>query len=363
MRKEVFLFEKKKQKTFNRLLGGLRGGRRAPLRLWLNYRRGDVAPRMGANPVAWRNVGDQDTRGSRAAVPCAPQKIVGGGDVMSVNVRFEPIKPLIGSIVHVDRADLLDDEVGQRCREMLGQRTVLVFSRLNLTDAEQLAFTDLLGSRMNLTSDAVSDDAKAEDVYKVTLDRSVNRQPEYVLGTFFWHMDGITVDTPPPAATLLSARKVSGKGGQTEFASTFAAYEHLSGDEKAELEGLRAVHSVRSSLRPVADVLPEEEQRKLEIGVVKEHPIVWTRRNGRKSLVIGSSADRVVGLPVAHGRALLTRLVEWAAQPDFSYRHQWQQGDFVIWDNCGALHRVVPYSEESGRMMHRTSIAGTESVN
>ena len=281
---------------------------------------------------------------------------------MSVNIQFESIKPRIGSIVHVDRAELFEDEVGRRCREMLEQRTVLVFPRLNLTNAEQLAITDLIGSRLNLTSDAVSDDAKAEDVYKVTLDKAVNRQPEYVLGTFFWHMDGLTVDMPPPKATLLSARKVSAKGAQTEFASTCAAYENLPDSEKAELVSLRAVHSVRASLRPVAEVLPEEEQNKLAIGVVKEHPIVWSRRNGRKSLVIGSSADQVVGLPVAHGRALLTRLVEWAAQPDFSYRHQWEEGDFVVWDNCGALHRVIPYAEDSGRMMHRTSIACTESV-
>ncbi len=292
-----------------------------------------------------------------------PAGLQGDDNVMSVNIRFESIKPRIGSIVHVDRASLFDDAVGQHCREMLEQRTVLVFPRLNLTNDEQLAFTDLLGSRLNLTSDAVSDDARAEDVYKVTLDKGVNRQPEYVLGTFFWHMDGLTVDTPPPKATLLSARKVSAKGGQTEFASTYAAYETLSDSEKAELEGLRAVHSVRASLRPVADVLPEEEQKKLEIGVIKEHPIVWSRKNGRKSLVIGSSAGTVVGMPVAHGRALLTRLVEWAAQPDFSYRHPWQEGDFVVWDNCGALHRVVPYAEDSGRMMHRTSIAGTESVS
>jgi alpha-ketoglutarate-dependent taurine dioxygenase len=175
-------------------------------------------------------------------------------------------------------------------------------------------------------------------------------------------MDGITVDMPPPQATLLSARKISRKGGQTEFASTYMAYEHLSVDEKAELEGMRAVHSVESALRPIADAIPEADRSKLYIGVVKEHPIVWKRANGRKSLVIGSSADTVVGMPLAHGRALLTRLTEWAAQPDFSYRHHWEEGDFVIWDNCGALHRVIPYDADSGRMMHRTSIAGAEAV-
>jgi alpha-ketoglutarate-dependent taurine dioxygenase len=94
----------------------------------------------------------------------------------------------------------------------------------------------------------------------------------------------------------------------------------------------------------------------------QEHPIVWTHESGRKSLVIGTQADRVIGMPVPDGRALLVRLMEWAAQPDFTYRHEWQEGDLVIWDNPGALHRVIPYERSSGRLMHRTSIAGTEQV-
>jgi alpha-ketoglutarate-dependent taurine dioxygenase len=277
-----------------------------------------------------------------------------------VSIEFENVKPLIGSIVHVDRDKLLTEETAAACREMLETRTVLVFPRANLTDAEQLAFTDLLGARVNVTSAATTD--KSDDVYKVTLDKKINKMPEYVLGTFFWHMDGLTVDMPPPKATLLSCRKASATGGQTEFASTYAAYENLPEEGKREIEGLHAVHSVRASIRPVADVLPEEDQKKLEIGLIKDHPMVWTRANGRKSLVIGTTTDRIVGMPIPEGRALLARLLEWTAQPDFTYRHKWQEGDFVVWDNCGALHRVIPYSADSGRMMHRTSIAGTEAV-
>ena len=271
-------------------------------------------------------------------------------------VVFEPVKPLIGSIVRAERQALFDPEVVRQCREMLGERAVLVFPRVNFSNEEQLAFTDLLGGRVNLTSAATTD--KGDDVYKVTLDKKINRAPEYVLGTFFWHMDGLTVDMPVPKATLLSARKIAAEGGQTEFSNTFAAYTHLPAAEKARLEGLRAVHTVAASLRPIADIIPEEDKHKLTIGVVKEHPIVWTREDGRKGMIIGTTADRIVGMEVAHGRALLTRLVEWAGQDQFVYQHQWQEGDFVIWDNRGAMHRVVPYAADSGRMMHRTSIAG-----
>ena len=280
-----------------------------------------------------------------------------------MSIAFEDVKPAIGSIVRVDRAQLLTHETARACLEALEDRTVLVFPQVHLTDEEQLAFTDLMGARQNITSFATSDKPRDEDVYKVTLDSKINRQPEYVLGTFFWHMDGITIDAPPAFATLLSCRKTAPAGGDTEFASTYAAYNGLPDDEKAALEGLTAVHSVKASLSHILDAIPEEDcERVTNIGLLKEHPIVWTHANGRKSMVVGTTADHVVGLPIPHGRSLLVRLQEWAAQPDYSYRHKWQEGDFVVWNNTGAMHRVIPYDADSGRMMHRTSIAGHEVV-
>jgi alpha-ketoglutarate-dependent taurine dioxygenase len=185
-----------------------------------------------------------------------------------------------------------------------------------------------------------------------------------VLGTFFWHMDGITVDAPPSFATMLSCRVAPEVGGETEFASTYAAWEGLPEDEKRAVEGLKAVHSVKASLKHILDVIPEADyERVTTIGLLKEHPLVWTHQSGRKSMVIGTTADHIVGQSIPAGRALLVRLQEWAAQPDFSLRHTWSEGDFVIWDNTGAMHRALPYEAATGRMMHRTSIAGTESVS
>ena len=107
--------------------------------------------------------------------------------------------------------------------------------------------------------------------------------------------------------------------------------------------------------------VPNEERRTRwrNMASPMEHPLVWTHPDGRKSLLIGTHADAIVGWPTAHGRALLARLQQWAAQPEFVYRHDWQLGDLVIWNNHGLMHRVVPYTD-SGRTMHRTSIGGTE---
>ncbi len=274
-------------------------------------------------------------------------------------MKVENIKPLIGATVEVTRAELQDDAVAQRCRDLLEERGVLVFPRIGLSDEEQLAFTDKLGTRVNFTNRVPGGDEATPDVYTVTLDPEINMEPEYVLGTFFWHADGMTQDIPPPFASVLSARKVAPKGGQTEFCSTYAAYEALSEEEKREIADLRVVHTVTAAVREVAT---PEELDPTRRAFKHEHPLVWTHQNGHKSLLIGYTADYVVGQSKPEGRALLVRLLEWTGQAAFTYRHQWQEGDLVAWNNTGALHRVIPYSADSGRMMHRTSVAGFEEV-
>jgi alpha-ketoglutarate-dependent taurine dioxygenase len=280
----------------------------------------------------------------------------------NMSIKSEHIKPHIGEVVHIDKANMLDKAVGQRVLELLDERGVLVFPRINLTDEEQLAFTESLGPRVNYSRVTPGSNYDSKDVYKVTLDE-INDRPEYVLGTFFWHMDGLTSDIPPPKATLLTARKTAPKGGQTEFASTFAAYENLPESDKKDIADLKAVHSLSASIRCMYDGISKEEKDRVDsMALTKAHPIVWSQKCGRRSLIVGTTTDRIEGMPLPEGRALLERLLEWTAQPDFVYRHQWEVGDLVIWNNPGNLHRVIPYDRKSGRMMHRTTLAGTEQV-
>lgn len=275
-----------------------------------------------------------------------------------MGLGYEVIKPAIGAKVYLERKDIGDPAAAQKLLQLLERHTVLIFPGMHLANDEQLALTDALGDRINI-SKQVAGRENSDEVYQVTLNEGANIEKEYVLGTFFWHMDGLTVDVAPPKATLLSARRLSSKGGQTEFASTTAAYQSLSDEDKAEYADLRVTHTVIASVREIlpADVLDPSRQ-----AMRHEHPLVWTRADGTKSLVIGSTADLIVGKSQAESRAILARLVEWAAQPAFTYRHEWQDGDCIIWENTAALHRVVPYAENSGRMMHRTTIAGAETV-
>ncbi|TCU49265.1 TfdA family taurine catabolism dioxygenase TauD, partial [Novosphingobium sp. PhB57] len=131
----------------------------------------------------------------------------------------------------------------------------------------------------------------------------------------------------------------------------------LPDDEKKLFESMRVVHSVTASLREIMS--PDEVDPARRV-MQHEHPLVRTDSNGSKSLVIGSTADLIVGKSRAESRAILARLLEWSVQPAFSYRHEWEDGDCVVWDNTSALHRVIPYGENSGRLMNRTTIAGIE---
>lgn len=277
-----------------------------------------------------------------------------------MSFTIEPIKPHIGSRVHVDRARICDDEVVDAVHAALEQRHVLVFPGIGLADDEQLAFTDKLSGRIEgLKEFRLRKDSGKQEIYKVTLDRKIHHEPDYVLGTFFWHIDGVHVDAPISKGTLLSARTLSATGGQTEFCNLYAAYEELPEAEKVELEALRVIHSLEASMRPIYGNLPEKRLRYFrEYGQPMEHPLVWTHEDGRKSLLLGTHADGIVGYPGAAGRAKLVQLHEWAAQPQFIYRHEWQDGDLVLWNNHGLMHRVVPYPEEEGRIMHRTSLGG-----
>jgi alpha-ketoglutarate-dependent taurine dioxygenase len=277
------------------------------------------------------------------------------GDAMGLEVEI--IKPAIGARIKLDRSMIGDPAVSEELKMLLDRHTVLVFPGTNLTDDEQLALTDAMGGRVNVA--AAAGRSNAAEVYQVTLDKSSSVEPVYVKGTFFWHMDGLTVDLAPPKATVLSARRLSTRGGQTEFASTKAAYDGLPAEEKAELAGVRVLHSASAAVR---EIVAPEELSAAQRALTQEHPLILTQANGTKSLLIGATGDQVIGYGRAEGRSLLARLLDWTAQPAFSYRHYWQEGDCVVWDNTCALHRVIPYDKDSGRMMHRTVIAGTREL-
>jgi alpha-ketoglutarate-dependent taurine dioxygenase len=259
-------------------------------------------------------------------------------------------------VLGVESERLLKDEtLPAACMETLGQHGVLVFRALHVDDETQIAFSKMLDDV------GKAEPAEPPRIYLVSLDPTKSHTAAYTRGTFYWHIDGAQDDVPTKATTL-SAHVIAATGGETEFASTYAAYDDLTDAEKERYEGLRVLHTFESSQRLVnPDPSPEELARWRE-KPDKEHPLVWRHRSGRCSLVIGATASHVVGMDRDEGRALLADLRERATTPDRVYRHEWAVGDLVIWDNTGVMHRACPYDPSSAREMHRTSMSGDEPI-
>jgi alpha-ketoglutarate-dependent taurine dioxygenase len=263
------------------------------------------------------------------------------------------ISPLIGSKVQLNKKDLLSGDYAADVRELLERRGVLVFPQINFTDEEQAVFTKTIGKFLP--------EMQGQEIYKVSLDTSVNSKSDYLKGSLYWHIDG-TMNKVPIGAAILSSKVLPTWGGNTEFCNTYAAWDLLSDDDKKRLEGLRVMHSAWTSLFYYE---PEPSYAKLQemiaLGEV-ELPLVWKHRSGRKSLVLGCTAHHVAGMSPTESTMLLVRLREWATQPRFVYSHTWKVGDAVMWDNTGTMHRAMPYDPNCGRLLHRTKTAGEEPI-
>lgn len=264
------------------------------------------------------------------------------------------LTPRIGSEIRTNAATLLSGTYAKELRRLLEERGVLVFRELSLNDEQQRAFTVTLGE---LALQA------GKEFMNISLDKALNGYiADYQRGTFFWHIDMLYWKVPQ-LASLLTARVLSKTGGDTEFANTYAAWEDLPDADKRECDYLRVMHSPEAAhgmSDPEATLAQLEQWRRTTPSC--EHPLVWTHRSGRKSLLIGATAYYVIGKTPEESRYLFTKLRDWATQAAYVYRHQWKVGDLLIWDNTGTMHRALPYPADSGRLMRRTALKGEEAI-
>jgi alpha-ketoglutarate-dependent taurine dioxygenase len=273
-------------------------------------------------------------------------------------LTINKLKDTIGAEVLGLDADLIahDARLGDQLSAALEDSGVLVFREMFLDPAQQVAFATLFGE--------VDFRSGVDGIFRITLNPDRNPSAEYLRGTVNWHIDGTTLPDGqnPQKATVLTAHVLADDGGQTEWASTYAGYDALTPAEQARCDSFRVAHSVGATMRRVTvDPTPEQEAA-WATGTGREQPLVWRHRSGRKSLVLGGTADYVVGMDQAQGRALLDELLERTTVPEKVYRHEWSVGDAVVWDNRGVVHRVLPYAADSSREMLRTVLLGDEPI-
>ncbi len=255
---------------------------------------------------------------------------------------------------------LNDDSLPDLVRQALEDNGVLVFPKLGLDRETQANFCARLGE----VSFSQGKKTPEAGVMTVSLDPNKVAAAKTLKGAFNWHMDGCTLPNGqyPGAATILTAVALAEEGGETEFASTYAGYAALSPDEQQRLADVRVVHTVAATQRLVYPDATPEEQANWMVANSRTHPLVWTHRSGRKSMVLGATTESVVGMSDSAGRALLDDLLARTTAPGRVYRHEWSIGDMLMWDNRGVVHRVEPYADDSAREMIRTTLVGDEEI-
>lgn len=243
---------------------------------------------------------------------------------------------------------------------------VLVFRGQKLTDAQQMAFSLNFGALENAKGGNVTKPGDLRlptgmnDVSNLGKDHKPlardSRQRLFNLGNMLWHSDS-SFRATPAKYSLLSARIVNPKGGDTEFADMRAAYDALDDDTKREIEAQICEHSLMYSRGSLGFLDYTEEEKAMFKPVrqrlVRTHPVT-----GRKSLYLSSHAGTILGLPMPEARIILRDLTEHATQPRFVYVHKWKLDDLVVWDNRQTMHRGRRYDESQARDVRRTTVAG-----
>lgn len=267
--------------------------------------------------------------------------------------EVENVSSRVGSLVRTTKKDMLSGKYAKDIEHLLVERSALAFKEMNFTSDEQQEFARTIGEIFVVGG---------EEQQTISLDPSKSRNAAYTRGAFFWHIDGANDDIPAKATMLTAKVLAEGADGDTMVANTFAAYEDLSDEDKELLQGLRARHALESSQRMVTPDPTYEELQRWQAYPQKSHPVVWTHKSGEKSLLIGATAYYIDGWELDKGRALLCRLQEHATKPEYVYRHKWNVGDFLLWDNTGTMHKAAAYPLDSKRLMIRTTLHGEESV-
>jgi len=291
---------------------------------------------------------------------------------MTLSIRpIDPVsRPFFGGVASgIDITQPLTRDQAAEIEKGMDEFGVMVFHDQRLSDETQMAFSRNFGE-LELASHNLRESkeqrlgAHINDISNLDANSNVlardNRRRLFSLGTRLWHSDS-SFKVVPAKYSLLSARVIPSKGGNTEFADMRAAYDALDNETKAECEGLVCEHSQLFSRAQIGfGDFTEDERRQfapVQQRLIRRHP-----STGRKSLYLASHAGTIVGWPVPEARAFLRDLIEHATQRKFVYSHEWKQFDLVIWDNQATMHRARPFDATQPRDMHRTTVAGTRST-
>ena len=281
----------------------------------------------------------------------------------TTTVEIRPLRaPLGAEVLGLDLSQPLDADTFARIHRAHLAHHVLVFrDQHHLTPAQQVAFSARFGP---LQRHVLKQFALAEQPEILVVSNIIENGQPIGLGDagHFWHSD-LSYKDKPSLGSLLLAQELPAEGGDTLFANQHRAWEALPKVMRNRVHSLRAEHwylarykelQARSPWRP--DLTPAQVA---EVPA-SVHPVVCIHpENGRQALFVSEHfTTRIVGLPEDESRSLLAELFAHSTQPEFVYRHRWQPGDMVFWDNRSVLHLAAGCPDHLRRRLHRTTIEG-----
>ena len=264
------------------------------------------------------------------------------------------------------------DEIAQATIEslwqLLGERGILLFRGQQIDHGQHLAFTRRFGPLAKTGLLGRYAPEGYPDIFTVTNIKTDGTRSETENAAQQWHSDQSFLPIPA-RASLLRCVFAPQNGGDTMFANMYQAYEALSDGLKTTLESLRALHTVFSTRATVLNgrkpfsTVSEDELQRMK-GTV--HPVIRPHQDtGRKTLYVSEQmVDHFEGWTIEESAPLLDYLFALSVRPAHTYRHRWQPGDLVFWDNRCTMHYApIDYdfaaldALENRRLMFRSTLA------
>ncbi len=284
-----------------------------------------------------------------------------------MNIEIRPLSDVLGAeVIGADLARFDDNEQFERIHQALLEHCVLAIRSQHITPAQHIAFSRRFGElEVHVLNQFLLPDHP--EILLIS-NKRVNGQAIGLQDAGNeWHTD-LSYQAYPAFGSLLYALEIPPQGGDTLFASLYAAYDALTDAMKTRLQGLRAIHGYaqyhqrsqqKGSGHGRRDMTEAQRAQVPEVS----HPLVRTHpETGRKALYL--SPGLTIGIEGLYedGHALLKSLNEHTTQPAFTYRHRWQLHDVLFWDNRCTIHLATGYEPRCTRHMHRTTIKGDRPV-
>jgi taurine dioxygenase len=274
-----------------------------------------------------------------------------------------PLSFALGALVTgADLTRPLDDATFRQINDAFLAHHVVLFRGQPISRDQHIAFARRFGE-LHLVPEQLRPrraDGSGEHAEVSMVTNHPSSGPARSLVGGAWHSD-LAERPRPAAASLLRCVTLPGVGGDTMFANMHKAYEDLSPGMRQLLAGLEGVYLDRA---PDFDLSTAERYwQSRRANPAAAQPVVRTHaESGRKALYVNAETSQFVGMTEAESKPIIAYLTRHATRPENVYRHQWQEGDLLMWDNRSVLHMALAdYDRSKVRHMERVSVIGDES--